>query len=94
MGDGVVEIHYRLPEQEVVDGALCSQGLTGELKQPVICWRERTAGDKQARKLLDSVDDNFLTQVVEQPMRGDGPHAYKQGRVGQECEGQRQPWPR
>ena len=90
----MVEIHYRLPEQEEVDGASCLQGLVlmGDFKHPIICWRENTAGHKQARKLLDSVDDNFLTQVVEEPTRGDGPHAYKQGRTGQECEGWRQPW--
>lgn len=90
MGYGVVEIHYRLPEQEVA-GASYLQALVlmGGFKHLVICWRENTAGHKQSRNLLDSINDNVLTQVVENLTRGDGPHAYKQGRAGQEYEGQR-----
>nr|XP_009511285.1 PREDICTED: upstream-binding protein 1 [Phalacrocorax carbo] len=32
-------------------------------------WRNNTAGHEQSRRLLESIDDSFLTQVIEEPMR-------------------------
>ncbi|GAB0207775.1 macrophage immunometabolism regulator [Grus japonensis] len=37
-----------------------------------ICWRDNTAECKQSRKFLEHVDDNFLLQVIEEPMRRGG----------------------
>ncbi|PKU39914.1 rna-directed dna polymerase from mobile element hypothetical protein [Limosa lapponica baueri] len=34
-----------------------------------ICWRDNTAGYKRSRRFLECIDDNFLLQVVEEPMR-------------------------
>ncbi|GAB0182816.1 hypothetical protein GRJ2_000746900 [Grus japonensis] len=41
----------------------------GDFNHPDICWRGNTAGHKQSRKFLECVDDNFLLQVTEEPMR-------------------------
>ncbi|GAB0207924.1 hypothetical protein GRJ2_003258100 [Grus japonensis] len=41
----------------------------GDFNHPDICWRDNTAGHKQSRKILECVDDNFLLQVTEEPMR-------------------------
>jgi len=40
-----------------------------DFNHPNICWRDNTARHKQSRKFLQCVDDNFLLQVIEQPMR-------------------------
>jgi len=40
----------------------------GDFKQPDICWRDNTAGHKQSRRFLERIDDNFLLQVIEEPM--------------------------
>ena len=63
MCDGVVEIHYRLSEQEV-DGASCSQGLVlmGDFNHPDMYWRDNTAGHKQSRRFLECIDDNFFSK--------------------------------
>ena len=93
MGDGVVEIHYRLPEQEV-DGASCLQGLVlmGALNIPLSAGGTTQQRTNNPGTCWTSTDDNFLTQLAKEPTRGDGPHDHKQGRTGQECEGRRQPW--
>ncbi|GAB0208302.1 hypothetical protein GRJ2_003295900 [Grus japonensis] len=70
----------RPPEQEDrVDEALYRQTgaasrsqalvLMGDFNHPDICWRGNTAGHKQSRKFLECIDDNFLLQVTEEPMR-------------------------
>ncbi|GAB0209349.1 hypothetical protein GRJ2_003400600 [Grus japonensis] len=41
----------------------------GGLKHLDICWRDNTAGHKQSRKFLECINDNFLLQVIEEPMR-------------------------
>ncbi|GAB0203429.1 hypothetical protein GRJ2_002808500 [Grus japonensis] len=41
----------------------------GDLNHPDICWRDNTAGHKQSRRFLECIDDNFLLQVIEEPMR-------------------------
>lgn len=40
----------------------------GEFNHLNICWRHNTARNKQSRKFLESTDDNFLIQVMEEPM--------------------------
>lgn len=36
----------------------------------IICWGNSTAGHKQSRRFLDCTVDNFLLQVIEEPIRG------------------------
>ncbi|PKU38980.1 inositol -trisphosphate receptor-interacting 1 [Limosa lapponica baueri] len=43
--------------------------LMGDFKHPNICWRDNTTGHKKSRKFLESVDHNFILQMVEPPMR-------------------------
>ncbi|GAB0181056.1 hypothetical protein GRJ2_000570900 [Grus japonensis] len=43
--------------------------LMGDFNHPDICWKSNTARHAQSRRFLQSIDDNFLTQVVEEPMR-------------------------
>ena len=44
--------------------------LKGDFNHPNICWRSNTAGHKQSRKFLESISDYFLTQAMEEAMRG------------------------
>ncbi|KAK4806252.1 hypothetical protein QYF61_013396 [Mycteria americana] len=80
MGDIVVDVCYRLPDQEEqVDEAFYRQlGAASHLQALIllrdfnhlnICWRDNRAGHKQSRKFLESINDNFLTQVTEESMR-------------------------
>jgi len=80
MGDIIVGVYYRPPDQEEeVDEAfyrqlkVASQSqalvLVGDFKHPDICWEDHTARHTQSRRFLQSIDDNFLMQVVEEPMR-------------------------
>ncbi|GAB0179488.1 hypothetical protein GRJ2_000414100 [Grus japonensis] len=41
----------------------------GDFNHPDVCWRDNAAELKQSRKFLECVDDNFLLQVIEEPMR-------------------------
>ncbi|GAB0179473.1 hypothetical protein GRJ2_000412600 [Grus japonensis] len=41
----------------------------GNFNHPNICWRDNTEGHKQSRRFLECIDDNFLLQVTEEPMR-------------------------
>ncbi|GAB0206039.1 hypothetical protein GRJ2_003069500 [Grus japonensis] len=41
----------------------------GDFNHPNICWRDNAAEHKQSRKFLECADDNFLLQVIEEPMR-------------------------
>jgi len=79
-GDIIVRVCDRPPDQEDwVDEALCRQigaaspsqalVLMGDFNHPNICWRDDTAGHKQFRRFLDCVDDNFVLQVIKEPMR-------------------------
>ncbi|GAB0202608.1 hypothetical protein GRJ2_002726400 [Grus japonensis] len=65
-GDGADEALYRQ-----IGAASCSQALVliGDFNHPDICWRDNAAERKQTRKFLECVDDNFLLQVTEEPMR-------------------------
>lgn len=75
-------VYYRLPDQrEPVDEAfllqlqeaLCSQALVllGDLNCPDICWESSTVSCRQSRRLLESMEGNFLTQVMNGPDRED-----------------------
>jgi len=79
-GDTVVGVYYRPPDQKKeADHAFYrqlkvtsqSQGLVlmGEFNHPDICWEDHTARHTQSRRFLQSIDDNFLVQVVEEPRR-------------------------
>jgi len=41
----------------------------GDFNHSDICWEDNTARCTQTRSFLQSIDDNFLTQVVEEPTR-------------------------
>ncbi|GAB0204592.1 mitochondrial enolase superfamily member 1 [Grus japonensis] len=80
MGDTVVDVYYRPPDQEEeVDEAFYRQlevasrsqalVLVEDFNHPDICWNDNTARHAQSRRFLQSIDDNFLTQVVEEPKR-------------------------
>jgi len=42
----------------------------GDFNRPDISWEDHTARHSQSRRILQSIDDNFLMQVVEEPTRG------------------------
>jgi len=76
-----VEVCYRPPTQdEEVDERLYKQlgevsrslplVLVGDFNFPDICWNYNTADREQSRRFLECVGDNFLTQLVREPMRG------------------------
>ena len=71
-------VYYRPPDQEEeVDEAFYkqlqvasqSQVLMGDFNHPDISWEDHTARQTQSRRFLQSIDDNFLMQVVEEPTR-------------------------
>ena len=41
----------------------------GDFNHPDISWEDHTARQAQSRRFLQSIDDNFMMQVVEEPMR-------------------------
>ena len=41
----------------------------GDFSHPGICWKDNSAGHKQSRRFLECINDNFLLQVIEEPMR-------------------------
>ncbi|KAG6931740.1 hypothetical protein G0U57_001044 [Chelydra serpentina] len=80
-GNVVVGVCYRPPDQgDEVDEAFFQQltevtrsqalVLMGDFNHPDICWESNTAVHRQSRKFLESVGDNFLVQVLEEPTRG------------------------
>ncbi len=69
---------YRPPDQEeAVDKAFLLQRqevsrlralvLMGDFNHPDICWDSGMAGGRQSRRFLESVEDNFLVQVIDGP---------------------------
>ncbi|CAM5085999.1 unnamed protein product [Natator depressus] len=79
--DVVVGVCYRPPDQgDEVDEAFFRQLteatrshaliLMGDFNFPDICWESNTAVHRQSRKFLESVEDNFLAQVLGEPTRG------------------------
>jgi len=80
MGDIIVGVYYRPPDQDEEGDEACyrqlkvasqSQALVliGDINHPDICWEDHTARHTQCRRFLQSIDDNFLMQVVEEPTR-------------------------
>jgi len=80
MGDVIVSVYYRPPDQEEeVDEAFYKQlkvpsqslalVLMGDFNHLDIRWEDHTARHMQCRRFLQSIDDNFLMQVVEEPTR-------------------------
>ncbi|PKU32013.1 pre-mrna-processing factor 17 [Limosa lapponica baueri] len=80
MRDTVVVVYYRPPDQDgEADEAFYSQlkvasqsqalVLVGDFNHPDICWKGYTARHVQSRRFLQCIDDNFSTQVVEEPTR-------------------------
>ena len=41
----------------------------GDFSHPVMCWKGNIARHTQSGRFLQSIDDNILTQVMEEPMR-------------------------
>lgn len=41
----------------------------GDFSHPGVCSTNNTARHKPSRKFLERIYDNFLTQVIEKPMR-------------------------
>ena len=75
--DVIVGVCYRPPTQdEEVDKRLYKQ--LGEVSRslPLVrvgdfnCWNYNTADREQSQRFLECVGDNFLTQLVREPMRG------------------------
>ncbi|GAB0188273.1 hypothetical protein GRJ2_001292600 [Grus japonensis] len=80
-GDTIVGVCHRPPDQEDCTdeafyrhrgAASCSQALTLMVDlNPNTCSRDNTSGHKETRRFLECVDDSFLLQVIEEPMRRD-----------------------
>jgi len=81
-GDVKVGVYYRPPDQEEeVDEAFYRQlqaasqlqalVLMGDFNHPDISWEDHTARQAKSRRFLQSIDDNFLMQVVKEPTRKD-----------------------
>ncbi|GAB0188477.1 hypothetical protein GRJ2_001313000 [Grus japonensis] len=79
-GDTIVRVCYRPPDQEdrkdeafyrQIRAASHSQALVlmGDFNHSNICWRDNTARHKQCRRFLESIEDNFVLQVAEEPTR-------------------------
>ncbi|KAF1446069.1 hypothetical protein FQV07_0012861, partial [Pygoscelis papua] len=43
----------------------------GDFNHPDICWKSSTVSCRQSRRLLECIEDNFLSQVIGNPTRGD-----------------------
>lgn len=63
-----------------------------DFSHTIICWKDNTVGYKQPRSFPECIDDNFLIQVIEEPMRRGVMQNLIQGRAGGDCESQRQVW--
>ncbi|PKU41434.1 adaptin ear-binding coat-associated protein 1 [Limosa lapponica baueri] len=80
MRDTVVGIYYRPPDQDgEVDEIFYNQlrvasqsqalVLVRDFNYPDICWKGYTARNIQSKRFFQCIDDNFLTQLVEEPTR-------------------------
>ncbi|KAJ7405602.1 hypothetical protein WISP_138627 [Willisornis vidua] len=70
---------YRPPNQDADETAynwlaeflqLLALVLVGHFNFPDVCWKYNTAEKKQSRRFLEYVEDNFLTQLINEPTRG------------------------
>ncbi|PKU42582.1 adaptin ear-binding coat-associated protein 1 [Limosa lapponica baueri] len=77
-GDFVLGVCYRPRNQdEEADEVFCKQlaevsqlpalVLVGDFNLPDICWKYNTAESRQARRFLECMEDNSLTQLVGEP---------------------------
>ena len=75
-------VQYRLVSQGgPIDGAFFLQlqkasrsqafVLLGEFNHPSICWKSSTVSCKQSGRLLECIEDNFLSQIIDSPTSGD-----------------------
>lgn len=85
-----VDMVIRQLEQVSLAHALA---LMGDLNHPDISWRVNAAENKQFRNFLVFTDDNFLTQVTEEPKIREALLllTLPQKKTGWECEHQEQP---
>ncbi|KAM6317421.1 uncharacterized protein O3Q21_008449 [Podargus strigoides] len=81
-GSLVVGVYYSLPDQgEPFDEAFLLQLqeasslqaliLLGDFNHPDVCWKMSTASCRQSKRLLECLDDNFLTQKPDSPTQGE-----------------------
>jgi len=81
-GNLVVGVYCRPPDQgEPTDKAfllrlhealhLVSVALLRDFNLPDMCWKDTTVSDRQSRRFLECIEDNFLSQVIYTPARGD-----------------------
>ena len=78
-GDAVLDVCYRPDQEEEVDEAFFRQlekasqsqalALMRDFNHPSIYWKDNTAGCKQSRRLLESMEDYFLMRVINEPTR-------------------------
>ena len=77
-GHLVARVCYKPPDQEeAVDEAFLlhlqevsrswALVLMGNFNHPDICWNSGMGGGRQSRRFLESVEDNFLAQVIDLP---------------------------
>ena len=77
----MVSVYYRLPNQgEPIDKAFLLQLqeaswsqaliLLGDFNHPNICWKSSTVSCRQSRRLLECIEDNFLSQAIDSPTTG------------------------
>ena len=45
--------------------------LVRDFNHPDICWKDHTVSCKRSRRLVESIDDNFLVQVLDRPTSGE-----------------------
>ncbi|TRZ08141.1 hypothetical protein HGM15179_018968 [Zosterops borbonicus] len=65
------EVHNLFYKQlETVSGS-SALVLVGDVNLPDICWEHNTAEKRQSRKFLECMDDNFLSELVGEPTRGE-----------------------
>ena len=73
---------YRPPDQGLpvdetflfwLEEVLCLQALVlmGDFNHPDICWDSSMVGGGQSRRFLESSEDNFLAQVIDELTRGE-----------------------
>ena len=78
----MIGVYYRPPDQgeAVVEAfllqmreALCLWALilVGDFNHPDISWKDHMANCKRSRRLAESIDDNFLVQILHRPTRGE-----------------------
>ncbi|XP_010214129.1 PREDICTED: carbonic anhydrase-related protein-like [Tinamus guttatus] len=68
--DGLIRkrIVCLIRQQEVVSGALV---LLEDTNCSGVWWKGKTTGHRQSRKVQGCIDDNFVTHMIEELMRGD-----------------------